>query len=101
MERAADLAGEDDLAVGRGLDLGARRGGVVQTAVAGTVLGGWRPKRVGDRCGNRRLIAACARSGRGGARGCNNEEGDDAESQNGEAHLGSPAVRTTSGGSAA
>ena len=87
VERASDLAGEHHFAVGRRLDLGARRGCVVEAAVARSLRGRRRAERIGDRRGNRRLVSA--RSGRvrwRGARDGDDEHGSDANSQNGEAH---------------
>ena len=85
VQRAAYLAGEDHLTVGRRLDLDARAGGVVEASVAGAVLGGRGPERISDGCRYRRLVPACG-GRRCGARHSDDEQSDDAESQNGKAH---------------
>src|SRR5581483_11584332 len=60
VERAADLAGEDHLAVGRRFALGARRSGVVQAAVARAVGRRRRSEGIGDGCGDGWLITSRA-----------------------------------------
>ena len=85
VQGATHLTGEDDLTVGRGADCGARRGVVVEAAVAGAVRVRRRAEGIGDRGGDRRVVPTIG-GGRGGAHGPGYEEGDDAENQCGEAH---------------